>query len=32
VRGELGAEDTRAAMFEQGVPALAAAARDALAA
>ena len=30
VRGELGAEDTRAAMFEQGVPALAAAAREAL--
>ncbi len=30
VRGELGAEDTRAALFEQGVPALAAAAREAL--
>ncbi|HEY7397539.1 MAG TPA: phosphotransferase family protein [Gaiellaceae bacterium] len=30
VRGELGAEDTRAAIFEQGVPALAAAAREAL--
>jgi aminoglycoside phosphotransferase (APT) family kinase protein len=32
VRGELGAEDTRAGLFEQGVPALAAAAREALAA
>jgi len=30
LRGELGTEDTRAALFEQGVPALAAAARDAL--
>ncbi len=30
VRGELGAEDTRAALFEGGVPALAAAAREAL--
>ncbi len=30
VRGELGAEDTRAALFERGVPALAAAAREAL--
>ena len=30
VRGELGAEDTRAAIFEQGVPALAAAALEAL--
>ena len=32
VRGELGAEDRRAALFEQGVPALAAAAQEALAA
>jgi len=31
VRGELGAEDTRAALFERGVPALAGAAREALA-
>jgi aminoglycoside phosphotransferase (APT) family kinase protein len=30
VRGELGAEDARAALFEEGVPALAAAAREAL--
>ena len=30
VRGELGAEDTRAALFERGVPALAAAALEAL--
>jgi aminoglycoside phosphotransferase (APT) family kinase protein len=30
VRGELGAEDTRAAIFEHGVPALAEAAREAL--
>ena len=30
IRGELGAEDTRAAIFERGVPALAAAAREAL--
>jgi aminoglycoside phosphotransferase (APT) family kinase protein len=30
VRGELGPEDTRAAIFEQGVPALAGAAREAL--
>lgn len=30
VRGELGVEDTRAALFERGVPALAAAAREAL--
>jgi aminoglycoside phosphotransferase (APT) family kinase protein len=31
VRGELGAEDTHAALFERGVPALAAAAREVLA-
>jgi aminoglycoside phosphotransferase (APT) family kinase protein len=30
VRGELAAEDTRAARFEEGVPRLARAARDAL--